>query len=147
MHIRPFSMKLLVVVMLGSVDAAIPKETYFSTTFKSTPTTCFQVTFTKHYLPEVRVSLDAECPDKDASGLQLKVIQNPDNVFTVDTADAKTKAEYDEFYEWSKTGCHDVLKMQKGDMKQITYKVLRGFESLEASIGGKSRQLTPGKCP
>ncbi|EER14001.1 hypothetical protein Pmar_PMAR022534 [Perkinsus marinus ATCC 50983] len=146
MNIRPFPMKLLVVVMFGCVDAAIPNKTDFSTIFGSKPISCFQVTFSEYHLPEVRVSLFAECPDGDVMELQLKVIQNPDNVFTVDTADAKTKAHYDEFINLSKPRCYDIVKMQEGDMKKITYRVLKGFEVVETSIGGIQRQLTPGRC-
>ncbi|EER00378.1 hypothetical protein Pmar_PMAR022666 [Perkinsus marinus ATCC 50983] len=142
-------MELLVVVMFGIVVAPIPEKADFSTTYDSKPNlSCFQVTFIKSDPSGPRVSLFAECPLGDVMALQLKVIEKPENVFTLDTTEAKTKKAYEEFISKSKARCDDVVEIKMGDMSKITYEQSQGqYETVDVSLGSETRQLMPDKCP
>ncbi|KAF4693860.1 hypothetical protein FOZ60_009999 [Perkinsus olseni] len=134
---------LTATTMLGTLDAAIPKTRVFSTTFVEK--TCFQVTWLQG--ADAMVTYNSECRYGDAIAAGLKLVEDPENTFTIDTKDNGTMSLYQEYVAKSNTYCEGVVKFGNGDMEKIVYSTRSAWETLQLSVGGIQRLFTPGACP
>ncbi|KAF4659847.1 hypothetical protein FOZ61_004442 [Perkinsus olseni] len=118
--------------MSGTTDAATPKTKVFSTTFVKK--TCFQVTWLQG--TDAVVTYNSECRYGDAIAAGLKLVENPENTFTIDTKDNGTMSLYQEYVAKSNTYCEGVVKFRNGDTKKIVYSSRSTWETLQLSVGG-----------
>ncbi|KAF4746524.1 hypothetical protein FOZ62_025658 [Perkinsus olseni] len=142
MNLWTIVLNLVAAAMMRTIAGATPKARIFNSTVAGV---CFLVAWPpKAFGP--MVNYYAGCPSGEAGAIYLKIIEDPENTFTVDLEDEQTARRFNGFIDAARISCQGVLKFGDTDMKKIIYEPTPKNETLEISIGLIQRTFTPGDC-